>query len=200
MQNLEHVSATEWALIEQVKAGDGRAFEKLVKPLMPKLKRKVAGYFTDPYEAEDALQDALLRIYTKLHQFEGNSGLISWCYSVCATSALLHLTRKVKPRDSKGVIREMVSLEDDGGVEDGATHHNLLTSEETPESILEAKQQLQAIEATLTKMPEPMRRAILMRDIDQLDYPEIARELNCPEGTIKSRISRARSAISANMH
>ena len=191
----QYVDDAERALIEKATAGDGRAFEALMRPYLPRIKRKVRSYYKRDEDADDAMQEFLLATFRRLHTFKFQSKFSSWLFRCTVNASLEHLQRRVMPH-------EMMSLDADY-TEEGAdlNLHNIIsaigeaTHDTNPEAQLEAKQQLQLLDATLNKLPDAFRDAFWLREIEQLSYEEIAERMGCCDGTVKSRINRARQAV-----
>lgn len=198
MSDQQYVNDYERALIERAKSGDTRAFEQLIKPYIPRMTHQMRRYFKREEDAADAMQEHLLAVYRRLHTFEYRSQFSSWLHGACARNSLEHMQRRVKPHwhlSIDGPADADISCLAEDCTTSVAGFHNYHGDGEDPASLLEAKQQLEAIQAALNELPEALSRAFLLREIDQLSYEEIAEELGCTVGTVSSRIHRARQAI-----
>lgn len=199
----EYVSEKERALIEQAIAGDGRAFTALMRPYLPRVKRKVRSYFRREEDAEDALQELQFAIFRRLHTFKHQSKFGTWVFRCTVNGALEHLQRRVIPHEHVSLDvafgAKKLDTTDESGPMFECTLQNMpaIGDANNPEAQLEAKQKLQALDAALDSLPPAFKQAFWLREIDQLSYEEIAAEMGCCDGTVKSRINRARQVIYA---
>ncbi len=199
MSDEQYVSDAERELIAQAIAGNGQAFERLMAPHLPKIKRKIRSYFRRPEDAEDALQEFLLATYRRLGTFKFQSKFGSWLFVCTVRGSLEHLQRRVLPHENIS-IDACRAVDLDNGSHDGVHSSAIINTldsqpDSDPAAQLEAKQQLQALDATLNKLPAAFRQAFYLREVEQLGYEEIAVEMGCCVGTVKSRINRARQAV-----
>jgi RNA polymerase sigma-70 factor, ECF subfamily len=181
----ESVSDTE--LIQRVQAGQRAAFDVLVRRYQQKVFNLVLRYVREPMEAEDVTQEAMIKAYRALPGFRGDSAFYTWLYRIAINTAKNRLSaasRKMFERlpvdedgDSTGFV--------DSRLSDDATPERVLLSEEIQDTVNQAMQEL----------PDELRQAIVMRELDGLSYEEIAQAMECPVGTVRSRIFRAREAI-----
>lgn len=180
---------TDQALVERVKAGDIQAFNILVTKYERKVLRLVSRLVRDPAEQEDIAQEAFLKAYRALPNFRGDSAFYTWLYRIAVNTAKNHLasqSRQVQTRSELGAGDE------DGesfGVEDVAEDN------QTPESLLHSRQVGETLEKAIAALPAELRTAVTLREIEGLSYEEIAQAMDCPIGTVRSRIFRAREAI-----
>ncbi|OIQ77614.1 ECF RNA polymerase sigma-E factor [mine drainage metagenome] len=181
-------------LVERTVAGDQRAFELLVIKYQRRVQRLIGRMVRDVDLVEDIAQETFIRAYRALHQFRGDAQFYTWLYRIAVNTAkkfLLELKRD--PILSQGAF----SSADD---EDETFHQkNEPSSHESPESVLAAKEIAQAVNDALAALPDDLRQAITLREMDGLSYEDIAEVMNCPVGTVRSRIFRAREAVSAKV-
>ncbi len=178
-------------LVQRAVAGDQRAFELLVVKYQRRIQRLIARMVRDVDLVEDIAQETFIRAYRALHQFRGDAQFYTWLYRIAVNTAkksLLELKRD--PTVSEAALRG--SQDDDETSLPGLE----LISAETPETVLAAKDVANAVNAALDALPEELRQALTLRELDGLSYEEIAELMNCPIGTVRSRIFRARESIS----
>lgn len=178
-------------LVERAQRGDKRAFELLVEKYQRKLGRLLARFIRDPAEVEDVTQEAFIKAYRALPAFRGDSAFYTWLYRIGINTAknyLMALGRRA-PTSTE------VEAEDAEGFEDGEQLRDI----NTPESLLLSKEIAQTVNATIEELPEELRTAIQLREIEGMSYEDIARIMDCPIGTVRSRIFRAREAISERL-
>ena len=181
-------------LVERVQRGDKRAFDLLVLKYQHKVVKLVTRYLRDPSEAEDVAQEAFIKAYRAIPQFRGDSAFYTWLYRIAvntAKKALLNLKRDVLVSDH--------GFQSDDGDEETSRSENELTNAETPETLYAAREIADTVNAAMESLPEELRQAITLREIEGLSYEEIAQLMNCPIGTVRSRIFRAREAISVKV-
>ena len=178
-------------LVERAQRGDKRAFELLVEKYQRKLGRLLARFIRDPAEVEDVTQEAFIKAYRALSAFRGDSAFYTWLYRIGINTAknyLMALGRRA-PTSTE------VEAEDAEGFEDGEQLRDI----NTPESILLSKEIAVTVNATIEQLPEELRTAIQLREIEGMSYEDIARIMDCPIGTVRSRIFRAREAIAERL-
>ncbi len=181
-------------LVERTVAGDQRAFELLVIKYQRRIERLIGRMVRDVDLVEDIAQETFIRAYRALHQFRGEAQFYTWLYRIAvntAKKALVDLKRN--PVMTESAFRSSDEDDETSGV------WNELTSEETPETVLAAKEIAAAVNSAMEALPEDLRQAVTLREIEGLSYEEIAEVMNCPIGTVRSRIFRAREAISAKV-
>ena len=174
-------------LVERVQRGDKRAFELLVTKYQRRIFRLLSRMIRDPAEIEDVAQEAFVKAYRALTNFRGESAFYTWLYRIAINTAKNHLVsqgRRVPTTTTNDV-------EDAEGFEDAA----LLREVATPDSMLQSRQVAEAVNRAIEKLPEELRTAIVLRELEGLSYEEIAETMACPIGTVRSRIFRAREAI-----
>ena len=180
-------------LVERTVAGDQKAFELLVIKYERRIQRLIGRMVRDVDLVEDIAQETFIRAYRALAQFRGEAQFYTWLYRIAvntAKKALMELKRN--PTVSENSFKS----EDD---DETSPLENELTSSETPESLLAGKEIAQMVNTAMEALPEELRQAITLREIEGLSYEEISEAMNCPIGTVRSRIFRAREAISARI-
>ncbi len=185
---------TDFQLVERTVAGDQRAYELLVIKYQRRIERLIGRMVRDTDLVQDIAQETFIRAYRALHQFRGEAQFYTWLYRIAvntAKKALLDMKRN--PVIYEGAMRGS----DDG--DETSRFERELISEETPETVLAAREIAQAVHAAMEALPEDLRQAVTLREIEGLSYEEIATAMECPIGTVRSRIFRAREAISARV-
>ena len=183
--------AGDIALVRRVQKGDKAAFDALVLKYQHKVLKLVQRYVRNPAEAEDIAQEAFIKAYRALPAFRGDSAFYTWLYRIGINTAknyLMALGRRA-PTSTE------VEAEDAEGFEDGEQLRDI----NTPESILLSKEIAVTVNATIEQLPEELRTAIQLREIEGMSYEDIARIMDCPIGTVRSRIFRAREAIAERL-
>ncbi len=178
-------------LVERVQRGDKHAFDLLVAKYQRKLGRLISRFVRDPAEAEDVTQDAFIKAYRALPGFRGDSAFYTWLYRIGINTAKNYLlaNKRRPPTSTPFDAEEAESFEDAG----------LLHEVSTPENELMSKQVVSVVQSTLQELPEDLRSALTLREIEGLSYEEIASVMNCPVGTVRSRIFRAREAVAEKL-
>lgn len=174
-------------LVEQAQQGDRRAFDVLVAKYQRKLGRLVARLVKDSAEVEDVVQEAFIKAYRALPAFRGESAFYTWLYRIGVNTAKNYLVSQGR--------RAPTSTEFNNDEAEGFAEGDLLRDIDTPESLLMTKQIGQTVNQAMETLPEELRNAIVLREIEGLSYEEIARIMDCPIGTVRSRIFRAREAV-----
>ena len=181
-------------LVERTVAGDQRAFELLVIKYQRRIQRLIGRMVRDVDLVEDIAQEAFIRAYRALHQFRGDAQFYTWLYRIAVNTAKKTLMElKHDPTVSESSFR---SSDDE---DETSRPRNEPTTDETPESMLAAKEIGAVVNAAMEALPDDLRQAVTLREIEGLTYEEIAVMMNCPIGTVRSRIFRAREAISAKI-
>ena len=174
------------ALVKRVQAGERRAFDLLVRKYQHKVLGVVSRYVNDWAEAQDVAQEAFIRAYRAIANFRGESAFYTWLYKIATNTAKNYLVAQGRrPPGDDLQVDDAQHLESAGKLKDSATPERELMREEVERTVFEA------VEA----LPEELRAAITLREVDGLSYEEIASAMNCPIGTVRSRIFRARDAI-----
>lgn len=174
-------------LVERVQQGDKKAFELLVAKYQRKLMRLVSRLIHDHAEAEDVVQEAFIKAYRALPNFRGESAFYTWLYRIGINTAKNHLVSQGR--------RAPTSTEADAEEAETFIEADGLRDINTPESLLASKQIAATVNSAMMTLPEDLRHAITLREIEGLSYDEIAELMVCPIGTVRSRIFRAREAI-----
>ena len=174
-------------LVERAQRGDKKAFELLVAKYQRKLARLLSRFIRDPAEVEDVAQDAFIKAYRALPSFRGESAFYTWLYRIGINTAKNYLVALGR--------RAPTATEFDSEDAENFENGDQLRDVDTPENELMSKQIAQTVNDTMEALPEELRTAIVLREIDGLSYEEIATVMNCPIGTVRSRIFRAREAI-----
>jgi len=174
-------------LVERAQRGDKSAFELLVAKYQRKLARLLSRFIRDPAEVEDVAQEAFIKAYRALPSFRGESAFYTWLYRIGINTAKNYLVAMGR----RAPTTTEFDSEDAENFEDG----DQLRDVNTPENELMSKQIAQTVNDTMEALPEELRTAIVLREIDGLSYEEIATVMNCPIGTVRSRIFRARETI-----
>ena len=178
-------------LVERAQAGDKQAFERLVEKYQRKLGRLLSRFIRDHAEVEDVAQEAFIKAYRALPSFRGESAFYTWLYRIGINTAKNYLVARGRraPTSTDFDADEAESFEDAGHL------HDI----NTPERVLHSKQIGQTVNAAMEALPDELRNAIVLREIEGLSYEEIALEMNCPIGTVRSRIFRAREAVAERL-
>ena len=185
---------TDLMLVERTVAGDQKAYELLVLKYQRRIERLIGRMVRDTDLIEDIAQETFIRAYRALSQFRGEAQFYTWLYRIAvntAKKALVDLKRD--PVVSESALRGGEDDEETSGME------NELTSAETPETVLAAKEIAATVNSAMEALPDELRQAVTMREIEGLSYEEIAEVMNCPIGTVRSRIFRAREAVAEKL-
>jgi len=178
-------------LVSRVQAGDKQAFDLLVIKYQRKIMRLLSRMIRDPAEIEDVAQEAFIKAYRALPQFRGDSAFYTWLYRIAINTARNWLAEnKRAPSTPSGFENE-----------EGETFNesDVLTDGSNPESEMASRQIAETVNKAINDLPEELRNAIVMREIDGMSYEDIAESMNCPIGTVRSRIFRAREAIALRL-
>jgi RNA polymerase sigma-70 factor (ECF subfamily) len=185
---------TDLMLVERTVAGDQKAFELLVLKYQRRIERLIGRMVRDTDLVEDIAQETFIRAYRALSQFRGEAQFYTWLYRIAVNTAKKALgDLKRDPLVSENALRGGEDEDETSAVE------NELTTAETPETVLAAKEIAAAVNSAMEALPEELRQAVTLREIEGLSYEEIAEVMNCPIGTVRSRIFRAREAISVKI-
>ncbi|HEX6155177.1 MAG TPA: RNA polymerase sigma factor RpoE [Burkholderiales bacterium] len=178
-------------LVARAQRGDKQAFELLVEKYQRKLARLLSRFIRDPAEVEDVTQEAFIKAYRALPAFRGDSAFYTWLYRIGINTAKNYLMAMGR----RAPTSTEVEAEEAEGFEEGEQLRDI----NTPESLLLSNEIAETVNKTIEGLPEELRRAIQMREIDGKSYEEIAQEMKCPIGTVRSRIFRAREAIAEQL-
>ena len=178
-------------LVERAQRGDKRAFELLVAKYQRKLGRLLSRFVRDPAEVEDVTQEAFIKAYRALPSFRGDSAFYTWLYRIAINTAKNYLVALGR--------RAPTTTGFDNEEAEGFEDADQLRDANTPESEMEGKEIAATVNRAMDALPKDLRTAITLREIEGLSYEEIASVMNCPVGTVRSRIFRARDAIAAEL-
>ncbi len=182
-------------LVDRVKRGDVRAFELLVVKYQRRIERLIGRMVRDVDIVQDIAQETFIRAYRALPQFRGESAFYTWLYRIAVNTAKKSLMDL--KRDPLVTESALASRDDDG--DETSRVENELSDGETPDALLASKEIAQAVNAAIEALSEDLRQAITLREIEGLSYEEISDVMNCPIGTVRSRIFRAREAIAERL-
>jgi RNA polymerase sigma-70 factor (ECF subfamily) len=178
-------------LVERAQRGDKRAFELLVEKYQRKLARLLSRFIRDPAEVEDVTQEAFIKAYRALPAFRGDSAFYTWLYRIGINTAKNYLMAMGR----RAPTSTEVEAEEAEGYEEGEQLRDI----NTPESVLLSNEIAETVNSTIEQLPEELRTAIQLREIEGMSYEDIAQVMNCPIGTVRSRIFRAREAIAERL-
>jgi len=178
-------------LVTRVQAGDKQAFDLLVIKYQRKIMRLLSRMIRDPAEIEDVAQEAFIKAYRALPQFRGESAFYTWLYRIAINTARNWLASNKRAPSTPSAFEN----------EEGETFNesDVLTDGSNPESEMASRQIAETVNKAINDLPEELRNAIVMREIDGMSYEDIAQSMNCPIGTVRSRIFRAREAIATRL-
>jgi RNA polymerase sigma-70 factor, ECF subfamily len=189
------IDDTDLLLVERAKRGDQKAFEMLVIKYQRRIERLIARMVRDVDLVQDIAQETFIRAYRAMPQFRGDSAFYTWLYRIAVNTAKKALVDM--KRDPLVTESARASANDDD--DETSRVERELTDGETPEALLASKEIAQAVNAAMEALSEDLRQAITLREIEGLSYEEIAELMNCPIGTVRSRIFRAREAIALRL-
>lgn len=178
-------------LVERAQGGDKHAFEMLVAKYQRKLGRLLSRFIRDPAEVEDVVQEAFIKAYRALPSFRGESAFYTWLYRIGINTAKNYLVAQGR--------RAPTSTDFDADEAETFEDADQLRDINTPESLMQSRQVAETVNAAMESLPEELRTAIVLREIEGLSYEEIAEVMSCPIGTVRSRIFRAREAVAARL-
>ena len=179
--------ASDQKLVERVQKGDNGAFDLLVLKYQHKIVNLVMRYVRDPELAQDITQEAFIKAYQALPRFRGESAFYTWMYRIAVNTAKNYLAAQ---------RRRPMELELDMQDPEQYELHAKLKETDTPEGITLSNELLEIVENAIGALPEDLQTAIILRELEGMSYEEIAQTMECPVGTVRSRIFRARDAIS----
>ena len=178
--------STDAQLVRRVQKGDKGAFDLLVLKYQHKIVNLVMRYVRDPDQALDITQEAFLKAYRALPRFRGDSAFYTWLYRIAVNTAKNHLAAaRRRPMDVELDLQDPEQYD----------LHAKLKETDTPEGVTLSKELRETVEKAIEALPEDLRTAIVLRELDGMSYEEIAQTMDCPVGTVRSRIFRARDAI-----
>jgi RNA polymerase sigma-70 factor (ECF subfamily) len=174
------------ALVERVQQGEKRAFDLLVRKYQHKVIGVISRYVSDWSECQDVAQEAFIRAYRAIAAFRGDSQFYTWMYKIATNTAKNYLVSQGRRPPTDDVsVDDAVQLDGGARLKDRATPEHELMRQEIEQTVFD----------TVEQLPEDLKIAITLREVDGLSYEEIAATMNCPIGTVRSRIFRARDAI-----
>ena len=177
----------DWLLVRRVQAGEKAAFDLLVRKYQQKVMNLVSRYIKDNAEVMDITQEAFIKAYRALPNFRGESAFYTWLYRIAVNTAKNYLVAAGR--------RAPTSTQFDSEEAENFEEGHQLRHMNTPEAELMSKQIASTVNQTMNELPEELRTAIVLREIDGMSYEDIAGAMNCPIGTVRSRIFRARETI-----
>jgi RNA polymerase sigma-70 factor, ECF subfamily len=181
-------------LVQRTLAGDMRAYELLVLKYEKRIHRLIGRFIRDDGLVEDLAQETFIRAYRALAQWRGDAQFYTWLYRIAVNAAKRSLMdAKRDPVISESSLKKGDDEDDEPFLPEGDAHT------ETPETLLASRQIADAIQAAMADLPEELRQAVTLREIEGMSYEAISDAMNCPIGTVRSRIFRAREAISARI-
>jgi len=178
-------------LVERAQRGDKHAFELLVSKYQRKLARLLGRFIRDPAEVEDVAQEAFIKAYRALPSFRGDSAFYTWLYRIGINTAKNYLVAMGR----RAPTTTEFNSEDAEVFDEGEQLRDI----NTPESAMMSKEIARTVDDAMEQLPEELRNAIALREIEGLSYEEISEIMNCPIGTVRSRIFRARESIATNL-
>jgi len=173
-------------LLTLVKKGNKKAFDSLVIKYQQRVIQLVSRYVQNPSDAQDVSQDVFIKVYRAIPNFRGDSAFYTWIYRIAVNTAKNYLVSKARRAANKEVEPE---------VAEQFEINSLLKDPDSPEHLVLTEEIRQAIVKALDNLPEELKQAITLRELEGLDYQQIAEKMDCPVGTVRSRIFRAREAI-----
>ena len=179
---------SDLSLVRRVQRGDKGAFDALVLKYQHKLVKLVMRYVRNPAEAEDIAQEAFIKAYRALPQFRGDSAFYTWLYRIAINTA----KNAVVSRDRSPIE---YNIDRNDATEESYDMQGRMKDSETPEGLVLTDEIRSTVNAAIDALPEDLKTAIVLRELDGLSYEEIAAAMDCPVGTVRSRIFRAREAI-----
>lgn len=177
--------STDEQLVARTQQGDKQAFDLLVRKYQYKVVKLVSRY-VNPADAQDVAQEAFIKAYRAMKGFKGNSAFYTWLYRISINTAKNHLVARARRPASQDI--DVADAEVYG-------YADRFAEQDTPEALLESEEIRNAVLATIEALPEDLRTAIMLRELEGMSYEEIAQTMECPVGTVRSRIFRARAAV-----
>lgn len=181
---------TDQLLVARVQQGEKAAFDKLVLKYQSRIVNLVSRFVRNQSDAQDVTQEAFLKAYRALPNFRGDSAFYTWLYRIAVNTAKNYLAiQSRRSGESEQDYSEIEQIEGNSALNDNATPERLLLKDEIQATVITA----------IEKLPDDLRMAITLREIEGLSYEEIATVMDCPIGTVRSRIFRAREAIDSQL-
>lgn len=191
MSSINNDKDEDFALVQRVQAGDKKAFNLLVSKYHRRVGRLLARMLKNQEDIEEVVQDSFIKAYRAIASFRGDSAFYTWIYRIAINAAKNLLVQQGRRPSTPNELLE--------GENETFEHQHALSTIDTPESLIQTKQIGVAVNEAIEALPEDLRAAILMREIEGLSYEEIAQSMGCPVGTVRSRIFRAREAVAAHI-
>lgn len=177
---------TDQQLVERVQQGDKHAFDLLVLKYQQRILNLVGRFVRNPNDAMDVTQEAFLKAYRALPKFRGDSAFYTWMYRIAVNTAKNYLAvQSRRPTEADQDYEEIEQIDSSGVLRDQSTPEHMLLRDEIQDTVIRA----------IDELPEDLRTAITLREVEGLSYEDIAAVMECPIGTVRSRIFRAREAI-----
>lgn len=177
-------------LVERVQRGERRAFDLLMLKYQHRIAKLIARYVQDPADVLDVAQEAFMKAYRAIPKFRGDSAFYTWMYRIAINTAKNHLAAQARrPRDSGVDVTDAEQFDGAADLKETATPEGLALTEEIQRTVA----------AAIEALPEDLKVAVSLRELEGLSYEDIARVMECPVGTVRSRIFRAREAINARL-
>ena len=180
----------DMALVERVQRGDKSAYDLLVLKYQHKIGHLVSRYVHDAHESQDVTQEAFIKAYRGLKNFRGDSAFYTWLYRIAINTAKNHLVTMGRKISDTGIDAADAEQYDNGSA---------LRDNATPERVMVTDQIARVIQESIEALPDDLRTAIRLREFEGMSYEDIAQAMDCPIGTVRSRIFRAREAIDNNL-
>lgn len=175
------------ALVERCQSGDQVAYELLVKKYQFRVARLLSRYISIETEIEDVSQEVFIKAYKAINNFRGDSQFYTWLYRIAVNTAKNHLSYKTRRKAEYGF--------DPQNTEESVYELSKMVDTQTPESVFAGKQMYKVLKQSIMDMPDELKEAIILREFDGLSYEDIAQAMDCPIGTVRSRIFRAREIL-----
>lgn len=173
-------------LVKRIQAGEIGAFDILVQKYQHKVVNLIGRFVADPAECQDIAQDAFIKAFRAIDSFRGDSQFYTWLYRIASNTAKNYLASRTRKSPAYAIdVDDAERFEGESGLKEYANPENLLLTEEIKATVFD----------TIEKLPDDLKSAITLREIDGLSYEEIAEVMDCPIGTVRSRIFRARDVI-----
>ena len=183
-------NVSDHELVERVQRGERKAFDLLVLKYQHRIAKLIARYVHDPSEVLDVAQEAFIKAYRAIPRFRGDSAFYTWMYRIAINTAKNHLAAQARrPRESGVDVTDAEQFDGATGLKETATPEGLALTEEIQQTVI----------AALEALPEDLKVAISLRELEGLSYEDIAQVMECPIGTVRSRIFRAREAINTRL-
>ena len=177
---------TDQQLVERVQQGDKKAFDLLVLKYQQRIVNLVSRFVRNPSDALDVTQEAFLKAYRALPKFRGDSAFYTWMYRIAVNTAKNHLAQQARrPYEAEQDISEVEQFQGESALKEQATPENMIMRDQIQDVVIK----------TIEELPEDLKTAISLRELEGMSYEEIASVMDCPIGTVRSRIFRAREAI-----